>query len=186
MVSTRRCCRSLCDNQPRINTLRGFLHAGRPAAAVGAAEHGLHSTQRMVISAVCAAVVCGLVWWGTAACMLNSEAQLQQQLVAAFCWDPYVVGQHNMHNQKTSSLPCAPCDAHAPLCSVAAGALYPAYATYKALVVPQRAAAAARRGSSSSSAASVHSLAGERWLKYWALYGLTVVAERLLDSHLDR
>lgn len=76
---------------------------------------------------------------------------------------------------------------------VAAGALFPAYATYKALVVPQRAAAAAaRRGSSSSanssssSAASVHSLAGDRWLKYWALFGLTVVVERLLDSHLDR
>lgn len=32
----------------------------------------------------------------------------------------------------------------------------------------------------------MHSLAGERWLKYWVLYGLTVVAERLLDSHLDR
>ena len=70
-------------------------------------------------------------------------------------------------------------------CSVAAGALYPAYATYKSLVVPKRAAAGAA-GHSSSSAASVHSLVGERWLKYWALFGLTVVAERLLDSHLDR
>jgi hypothetical protein len=72
-------------------------------------------------------------------------------------------------------------------CSLAAGALYPAYATYKTLVVPKRAAAASQHGStSSSSAASVHSLAAERWLKYWALAGLTLVAERLLDSHLDR
>jgi hypothetical protein len=72
------------------------------------------------------------------------------------------------------------------VCSVAAGALYPAYATYKSLVVPKRAAAASPRGNSNSSAASVHSLEAQRWLKYWALFGLTVVAERMLDQHLDR
>jgi len=66
--------------------------------------------------------------------------------------------------------------------------LYPAYATYKTLVVPKRAAASGspRSPPPPSSAASVHSLAGERWLKYWALFGLTVVAERMLDTHLDR
>lgn len=69
-----------------------------------------------------------------------------------------------------------------------AGVLYPAYATYKTLVVPKRAAASGspRSPPPPSSAASVHSLAGERWLKYWALFGLTVVAERMLDTHLDR
>lgn len=74
------------------------------------------------------------------------------------------------------------------MCSVAVGALYPAYATYKTVVVPKRGGPTATNTTSASpqSRGSVHSVQGERWLKYWALFGLTVVAERLLDGHLDR
>lgn len=71
-------------------------------------------------------------------------------------------------------------------CSLATGSLYPAYATYKAVITPKRAAAGGSGRPGSSAAAVSGGLAGERWLKYWTIYGLTSLAERLLEGHLDR
>jgi hypothetical protein len=68
-------------------------------------------------------------------------------------------------------------------CSVATGAVYPAYATYKAVLAPKRPPPPGRNAAAAGLGAEA---AREALLKYWALFGLTCLAERLLEQHIDR
>jgi hypothetical protein len=68
-------------------------------------------------------------------------------------------------------------------CSVATGAVYPAYATYKAVLTPKRPPPPGRNAAAAGLEAEA---AREALLKYWALFGLTCLAERVLEQHIDR
>jgi hypothetical protein len=61
--------------------------------------------------------------------------------------------------------------------------VYPAYATYKAVLAPKRPPPAGR---SAAAAGLQAEAAREALLKYWAVFGLTCLAERLLEQHIDR
>eukprot|EP00879_Flechtneria_rotunda_P006569 GHRR01006902.1.p1 GENE.GHRR01006902.1~~GHRR01006902.1.p1 ORF type:complete len:197 (+),score=42.32 GHRR01006902.1:155-745(+) len=63
---------------------------------------------------------------------------------------------------------------------IATGAVYPAYATYKTIVGPKRPAP------SGVNTAVQHSLQSDQWLKYWTVFGLAYLTERLLEGHIHR
>ncbi|KAF6260162.1 hypothetical protein COO60DRAFT_924606 [Scenedesmus sp. NREL 46B-D3] len=66
---------------------------------------------------------------------------------------------------------------------VATGAVYPAYATYKAVLAPKR---PPPPGLSAAAAGLEAEGSREALLKYWAVFGLACLAERLLEHHIDR
>uniref|UniRef100_A0A383WE30 HVA22-like protein n=1 Tax=Tetradesmus obliquus TaxID=3088 RepID=A0A383WE30_TETOB len=66
---------------------------------------------------------------------------------------------------------------------VAAGSVYPAYATYKAVLAPKRPPPPGRTAAAASLEAES---ARDALLKYWAVWGLACAAERLLEAHIDR
>jgi hypothetical protein len=90
-----------------------------------------------------------------------------------------------LHLLTSELLPAAVVTHFVPMhgCSVATGAVYPAYATYKAVLAPKRPPPAGRNAAAAGPEAEA---AREALLKYWALFGLTCLAERLLEQHIDR